>query len=127
MLPNTSTNALTKINGRVDHFQYSLIMLLLTCPLEDKTAPYMETYCNDVIAEILAVQSEAELIKVISESTSRLRRIRNPFNEYGYLMNMIVSLRAMDQKGLPKESIDNITLAIAIFRQIQKDNKERIF
>lgn len=71
-------------------------------------------------------KDEADLIHVISASLSRLRKERNSFNETGYIMNMIVSLRAMSTSDLSKGSIENIKLATAIFRQLQSQS-QRIF
>lgn len=72
-------------------------------------------------------KDEADLIHVISASLSRLRKERNSFNETGYIMNMIVSLRAMSTSDLSTGSVDNIKLATAIFRQLQNQSQQRIF
>lgn len=88
----------------------------------------MEAFCNEIIAEIKMAKSETELIKVISNSISRFRMERNSFNERGYIMNMIVSLRGMNpNEEHSKDAINNINLAIAIFRQFQKQSQEGIF
>jgi hypothetical protein len=71
-------------------------------------------------------KDEADLIHVISASLSRLRKERNSFNDTGYIMNMIASLRAMNTNDLSTGSIDNIKLATAIFRQLQV-KRRRIF
>jgi hypothetical protein len=72
-------------------------------------------------------KDEADLIHVISTSLSRLRKERNSFNETGYIMNMIVSLRAMNTSDLSTGSVDNINLATAIFRQLQSQSRHPIF
>jgi hypothetical protein len=71
-------------------------------------------------------RDEADLIHVISASLSRLRKERNSFNETGYILNMIVSLRAMNTGDLSRGAVDNIKLATAIFRQLQSDSRRRI-
>lgn len=86
----------------------------------------METFCTETITDIKMAKDEADLVHVISASLSRLRKERNSFNEAGYIMNMIVSLRAMNTSDLSTESIDNVKLAIAIFRQLQSES-QRIF
>ena len=86
----------------------------------------MEAYCNEIISEIMTAKSEVEIIKVLAKSMSHLRKVRNSFNESAYVMNMIVSLRAAEQNELSNQALNNSALAIAIFRQIQKESKERI-
>jgi len=86
----------------------------------------MEAFCNEIVAEIKAAKNETELIKVIGHSMSQLRRDRNSYNETGYIMNMIVSLGTMEASGSPSDTQSNLRLAIAIFRELQKDNRERI-
>ena len=86
----------------------------------------METFCNEIVAEIKAAKNETELIKVIGHSMSQLRRDRNSYNETGYIMNMIVSLGTMEAPGSPSDTQNNLRLAIAIFRELQKENRERI-
>jgi hypothetical protein len=90
----------------------------------------MEIFCNEIIAEIKTAKSETELIRVIAHSLTQLRNERNSFNEEGYMMNMIVSLRALKAAYVGDNSpefINNIQLAIAIFRQFQKDYPQRLF
>jgi hypothetical protein len=72
-------------------------------------------------------KDEADLIHVISASLSRLRKERNSFNEPGYIMNMIVSLRTMNASDPSTGSMDNIKLATAIFQQLQSGSRQRIF
>jgi len=86
----------------------------------------MEAFCNEIVMEIKRAKNEAELIHVISHSMSQLRKERNSYNESGYIMNMIVSLRCASPEALTPETLDNITLAIAIFGQIQKETPVRI-
>lgn len=86
----------------------------------------METFCSEVITKIKSAKSETELIKVISGSMSQFRINRNSFNEAGYIMNMIASLRTTEQELHSPQTLGNIKLAIAIFRQLQRDNKECI-
>jgi hypothetical protein len=88
----------------------------------------MEGFCSEIVEEIKAAKNEAELIKVIGNSLSGLRHKQNSFNESGYIMNMIASLRASHPTGdHSTDIIDNIELAIAIFKQFQIERKERIF
>jgi hypothetical protein len=86
----------------------------------------MEAFCREIMEAIKGAKNEMELIKVISNSMSQLRKERNSFNERGYLMNMIASLRATSNSNLPIDTLNNITLAIAIFRQFQRERKEPI-
>ena len=85
----------------------------------------MEAFCKEVIAEIRTAKNETDLIRVIGNSMTQLRTVRNSFNEDGYIINMIVSLRALkaaSAQANSHESVNNIQLAIAIFRQFQKKN-----
>jgi hypothetical protein len=86
----------------------------------------MEAFCNEIVAEIKAAKNETELIKVIGQSMSHLRRDRNSYNETGYIMNMIVSLRTFEISDASSDTQNNLRLAIAIFRELQKENRERI-
>jgi hypothetical protein len=86
----------------------------------------METFCRETITDIKMAKDEADLIHVIRASLSRLRKERNSFNETGYIINMIASLRAMNTSDLPTVSVDNIKLATAIFRKLQIEHR-RIF
>jgi hypothetical protein len=86
----------------------------------------MEAFCSEIIAEIKVAKSEAELINVLSRSMSQLRKERNSYNESGYIMNMIVSLRSTKQGDVTAETLNNVKLAIAILRQFQKESPERI-
>jgi hypothetical protein len=87
----------------------------------------METFCREIVTDITQARDEADLIHVITVSLSRLRKERNSFNETGYIMNMIVSLRAINTNDLSRRSIDNIKLATAIFRQLQRQSRQPIF
>jgi hypothetical protein len=86
----------------------------------------METFCKEIVTEISAAKNEGELIKIISYSMSRLRGTKNSNDEFGYLITIIASLRSIDVTGLSVETQNNIRLAIAIFRQFQKENSERV-
>ena len=87
----------------------------------------MEAFCTQIITDIKAAKSETEVIKVIANSMSVFRKERRSFNESGYLMNMIVALRTTNPNDLSTGTLDNINLAVAIFRQLQKESRERIF
>ncbi|MBA4057377.1 MAG: hypothetical protein C0490_21870 [Marivirga sp.] len=87
----------------------------------------MEAFCTEIITEIKAAKSETELIKVIAHSMSVFRKERRSFNESGYLMNMIVTLRTTNPTDLSTGMLDNINLAVAIFTQLQRESRERIF
>lgn len=88
----------------------------------------MESFCKEVITEIKSATNEKELIQVIGNSISQFRKKRNSYNEAAYIMNMIVSLRAaVPAETLATEKLHNIKLAIAIFKQFQKERPERIF
>jgi hypothetical protein len=86
----------------------------------------MEIFCREMVTKIKSVKSEAELIKVVSGSMSEFRANRNSFNETGYIMNMIAFLRTIEQEPHSIQTLNNVKLAIAAFRQLQKENRERI-
>ncbi len=89
----------------------------------------MEEFCRETVTDIKTARNEADLVHVISASLSRLRKERNSFNESGYITHMIVSLHASASTttSLPADSIENIKLACAIFRQLQNERRDRIF
>jgi hypothetical protein len=80
----------------------------------------MEAFCREIVSEIRTAKNEKDLIWVIGNSLSLLRRERKSYNEEGYIMNMIASLRATDTSDTSSESNDNIRLAIRIFKQFQE-------
>ena len=84
----------------------------------------MEDFSNEVIANIKSANDEEELIRVISNSMSQLRKQRKPFDESRYLLHLIVCLRATDTNELSPAAANNIKLAMAIFRQFQKESRE---
>ena len=84
----------------------------------------MQTFCDDIVADIKAAKNEGEVIKAISYAMSRIRRDRN--NEFNYLMNVITSLRNIDPAAISGEAQLNVKLAIAIFTQFHKGNLQRI-
>ena len=84
----------------------------------------MQTFCDDIVADIKAAKNEGEVIKAISYAMSRIRLERN--NEFNYLMNVIASLRNIDPTAISGEAQLNIKLAIAIFTQFDKGNLQRI-
>jgi hypothetical protein len=86
----------------------------------------MEDYCKEIIDDIQTAKDESELIRVIGSSMTQLRKEKKSYNEAGYIMNMIASLRARDTQGPSMETLSNVQLAIAIFRQLQKENPERV-
>lgn len=87
----------------------------------------MEDFSHEVIANIKSANDEEELIRVIGNSMSQLRKQRKSADESRYLLHMIVCLRAMETKELPLAAADNIKLAMAIFKQFQKERREAIF
>jgi hypothetical protein len=84
----------------------------------------MKTFCNEVVADIRAAKNEAELIKVISYSMSRIRQDKNPEHEFRYINDIIGALRDIEMAAA-QESPNSIKLAIAILRQFLKENSER--
>jgi hypothetical protein len=87
----------------------------------------MEDFSNEVIANIKGANDEEELIRVISNSMSQLRKQRKSFDESRYLLHMIVCLTATDKNELSPTAASNIRLAKAIFKQVQKANRENFF
>lgn len=86
----------------------------------------MEDFSIEVLSYIKSAQDEEELIRVISNSMSQLRKSRKLFDESRYLLHMIVCLSAAEKKELSPPASSNIKLAIAIFKQFQKLSRERI-
>jgi hypothetical protein len=84
----------------------------------------MQTFCDDIVADIKAANNEGEVIKVISYTMSRIRLDRN--NEFSYIMNIITSLRSIDPTAISGEAQLNVKLAIAIFTQFHQGNLQRI-
>lgn len=87
----------------------------------------MVSFCNEVINEIKSASDETALVGVIRNSMARFRHERNSFNDEGYIINMIVSLKSSEREPLPSTSLNNIKIAIAIFRKFQQETPSRIF
>jgi len=87
----------------------------------------MQDFCNEIIEQIKVAPDEKDLIQVINNSMWLLRTERNSFNEAGYVMNMIVSLRAVLAEAPTMRVNNNTKLAIAIFRQLQRERQGHIF
>lgn len=87
----------------------------------------MQDFCNEIVEQIKASRDERDLIQVINNSMWLLRKERNSFNEAGYVMNMIVSLRAVLPETSSTRVTNNTKLAIAIFRQLQQERQGHIF
>lgn len=87
----------------------------------------MGAFCNEIIAGIKSAKSETELINVIGNSMSQLKKERKSYNEATYFMIMVASLRATDSEGLSAGARRNARLAISIFRLFQKESRERSF
>lgn len=85
----------------------------------------MKTFCSEVTGEIKAAKGELDVIKVIGNSMYRLRKERTSFNESMYLMNIILNLTTIHPNEVSDATLDNVKLAIAIFRKFQKENVER--
>lgn len=77
----------------------------------------MESFCEKVMAEIMSAASEAELRATINNSLATYKANRGS-DEVMYVINMIVSLQsAVSAKGVPDKSLDNLKLAVEIFRK----------
>jgi hypothetical protein len=87
----------------------------------------MEDFSNEVISDIKGASDEVELVRVVRNSMSQLRKLPKPFDESRYLLHLIICLRATDTNDLSPAAADNIKLAMAIFRQFQKESRESIF
>lgn len=87
----------------------------------------MQDFCNNIIDRIKQAENEKDLIQVINDSMWMLRRQRNSFNEAGYIMNMIVSLRSVSDEASSAAVINNTRLAAAIFRQLQREHQGNVF
>jgi len=86
----------------------------------------MQDFCNEIIDQIRTAPNEKDLIQVINNSMWLLRTKSNSFNEAGYVMNMIVSLRTVLAETSSSQDDDNSKLAIAIFRQLQRERHSNI-
>jgi hypothetical protein len=87
----------------------------------------MEDFSIEVLSYIKRANDEDELIRVISNSMSQLRKKRRSFDESRYLLHMIVCLSTAEKKELSPTASGNIKLAIAIFKQFQKMSRGGIF
>ena len=87
----------------------------------------MEDFTGEVIANIKSARDEGELIRVISNSISQLRKQRKWYDESRFLLHMIVCLRAAEKSELSPTAANNIKLATDIFRQFKKENPAGIF
>lgn len=90
----------------------------------------MQAFCNQIIDDIKVADSEQDLIRIIGNSLRQLRNERNSFNEEIYILNMIVTLRstrAMSPESDSPDTLNNILLAINIFRQFQKAGPAALF
>ncbi len=87
----------------------------------------MEDFSSEVIASIKSASDEVELIQIIRNSMSQLRKQRKSFDESRYLLHMIVCLGAMEKNELSPAAASNVKLAMAIFRQFQREVREDIF
>jgi len=90
----------------------------------------MQAFCNQIISDIKVADSEQDLIRIIGNSFRQLRNERKTFNEEVYILNMIVTLRSTRALSLESDSPDtlnNILLAINIFREFQKAGPAALF
>jgi len=90
----------------------------------------MQAFCNQIIDDIKVANSEQDLIRIIGNSLRQVRNERNSFNEEVYILNMIVTLRSTRALSLERDSPDtlnNILLAINIFREFQKAGPAALF
>ena len=90
----------------------------------------MQAFCNQIIDDIKVANSEQDLIRIIGNSLRQLRNERSSFNEQAYILNMIVTLRstrALSLKSDSPDSLNNILIAINIFREFQKAGPAALF
>ena len=90
----------------------------------------MEAFCSQIIDNIKVADGEQELISIISNSLQQLRYERHSFNEEAYILNMIVSLRSLRASSIQSDSpeaLNNMLLALGIFRQFQKAGPTALF
>jgi len=87
----------------------------------------MEDSISEVIANIKSANDEVELVRVVRYSMSQLRKQRRSFDESRYLLHLIVCLTATDTNDLSPAPVNHIKLAMAIFKQFQKESREGIF
>jgi len=85
----------------------------------------MVSFSDGVINEIKRASAETELRNIVENSFSRLRE-KQIFNESGYIMNMIVSLRSINTEGLSPEIIRNVNVGIVLFREYRR-KREQLF
>jgi hypothetical protein len=87
----------------------------------------MEDSIGEVIANVKSANDEVELVRVVRYSMSQVRKQRRLFDESRYLLHLIVRLTATDTHDLSPAAANNIKLAMAIFKQFQKESPEGIF
>jgi len=86
----------------------------------------MVEFCNEVLNQILNIKDENELGNVINDSLARFRNEKNAGHEGTYIMNMIVMLRIISPSTVETRRIEIIKHALNLFRELQRENKERI-
>ena len=86
----------------------------------------MVDFCNEVLDEILNIEDQNELSKLISDSIVKFRNEKSFGHESTYIMNMIVMLRTITPPAVDTQRTANIKHAIVHFRELQRVSKERI-
>ena len=86
----------------------------------------MVDFCNKILDQILNIEDEKELGNLIDDSLLRFRNEKNAGHEGTFIMNMIVMLRIISPPTLEIRRIEIIKQALKHFRELQRENKERI-
>lgn len=76
----------------------------------------MVEYCNTVIENIKAAQTEPHLAEIIETSACKFEAA-SAVHRGTYIINMIVSLRASKAQSLTEQQKQNIDRAIELYRE----------
>lgn len=86
----------------------------------------MVEYCNTVIENIKAAQTETNLAEII-ETSAREFEAGSATHRGTYVINMIVSLRAIKAKPQTEKELNNIDRAIEIYKNYGTQYPELLF
>ena len=115
----------TALNEQHSTFVLTQTVLSLNNVIDNQWMILMVSFSNGVINEIKRASTETELKTIVENSFSQLKE-KQIFNESGYIMNMIVSLRSINTEGLSPEIIHNVNVGIVLFREYRR-KREQLF
>lgn len=86
----------------------------------------MVSYCDEIVLQIMAASTDADVKDVVTESFTRLQ-LKSNRSTANYLTYMIVTLQATKADGLAPETATRIDVAIDLFRDYRKKKLEYFF